>query len=185
METISITIPKDKEVMAAVADWLLREAHGEGVMSIIIREGSSRPYTPEEEATFVPLLDVDTDGRPWDERIDSGSKSKNADGRWKRRKGVDEALVKAVLAEHAAPPVETPAPPVETPAPVTTYSELITFLAPVMQAGKVQPIDIEMACKNCGAFEMAGVDNLPKLANKPEYIPLVAAELRKIWAARK
>jgi hypothetical protein len=43
---------------------------------------------------------LDSDGMPWDERIHAGSKTVNADGRWKRRKGVDDALYMTVVAEH-------------------------------------------------------------------------------------
>lgn len=43
----------------------------------------------------------DSAGLPWDERIHSGSKKKNADGKWKLRKNVDENLVKQVEAENA------------------------------------------------------------------------------------
>lgn len=34
--------------------------------------------------------DFDSEGIPWDERIHAGSKGKNSDGRWKRRKGVSD-----------------------------------------------------------------------------------------------
>lgn len=44
--------------------------------------------------------ELDSAGLPWDERIHSGSKKKNADGKWKLRKNVDEALVKSVEAEN-------------------------------------------------------------------------------------
>lgn len=84
--------------------------------------------------------ETDSNGLTWDERIHAGTKTKNADGRWKKRKGVDDATITAVEAElraaagnAAAPvvsgappaspaPVAIPAPataPVEAPAPVT------------------------------------------------------------------
>lgn len=37
--------------------------------------------------------EFDSAGQPWDERIHAGTKGKNADGKWKKKKGVDEALV--------------------------------------------------------------------------------------------
>ena len=46
--------------------------------------------------------EVDSGGIVWDERIHSGSKKKNADGKWKLRKNVDENLVKQVEAELLA-----------------------------------------------------------------------------------
>lgn len=85
--------------------------------------------------------EVDSTGSVWDERIHSGSKKKNADGKWKLRKGVDESLVASVKNELTGPgflqnepvtighvagvPVIAPATyvapvaaPVATPAPV-------------------------------------------------------------------
>lgn len=55
--------------------------------------------------------ELDSAGMPWDERIHSGSKKTNADGKWKLRKNVDENLVKQVEAENrgAAPTGELPA----------------------------------------------------------------------------
>ena len=55
--------------------------------------------------------ELDSAGMPWDERIHSGSKKTNADGKWKLRKNVDENLVKQVEAENrgAAPTGEIPA----------------------------------------------------------------------------
>lgn len=55
--------------------------------------------------------ELDSAGMPWDERIHSGSKKTNADGKWKLRKNVDENLVKQVEAENraAAPAGEIPA----------------------------------------------------------------------------
>lgn len=51
--------------------------------------------------------ELDSVGFPWDERIHSGSKKKNADGKWKLRKGVDAELVKQVEAELKTAP-QTP-----------------------------------------------------------------------------
>lgn len=57
--------------------------------------------TPE---TAVRTLDLDTEGLPWDERIHSGTKAKNEDGKWKLRKGMGNSaqlpLVKAELKQR-------------------------------------------------------------------------------------
>lgn len=52
-------------------------------------------------ATVAPG-ETDTSGMPWDARIHSGKKSKNADGTWRKMKGVDAGLVTAVEAELRA-----------------------------------------------------------------------------------
>jgi hypothetical protein len=94
----------------------------------------------------------------------------------------------------AAPPVETAAittyaelvPPVETAA-ITTYAELVPRITAM--ANTVPPVlqahDVMDALNAAGAF-LAGATNLTELA-KPEhagYIPLVAAELEKLWTPR-
>lgn len=55
--------------------------------------------------------DHDAEGLPWDKRINAGTKTKKADGTWKRLKGVSDELVTEVKAElraalAAVPPVE-------------------------------------------------------------------------------
>ena len=75
-------------------------------------------------------VDVDKHGLPWDGRIHTGTKRKNADGSWTAKRGVDPTLVAQVEAElravmgapAAAPlapaPVAPPAPPASPVAPV-------------------------------------------------------------------
>lgn len=45
---------------------------------------------------------VDADGMPWDARIHSGSREKTSKGKWKSRRGVDDAVVATVEAELKA-----------------------------------------------------------------------------------
>lgn len=45
---------------------------------------------------------LDADGLPWDEMIHSGNKKRNADGRWQRRRGVQDAVFDARVAELRA-----------------------------------------------------------------------------------
>lgn len=71
---------------------------------------------------------IDKDGFPWDERIHSGNKKMNADGTWRKKRGVSAEQVKQVEAElkSTAAPVamptqqpteQTPAAPVAMPTP--------------------------------------------------------------------
>lgn len=48
--------------------------------------------------------EVDADGVIWDARIHAGTKTKNADGRWKAKKGVDKAYAAQIMAELRANP---------------------------------------------------------------------------------
>ena len=77
---------------------------------------------------------LDADGLPWDEMIHSGNKKRNADGRWQRRRGVQDAVFDARVAElrgdtetaedvfnqqvnAAAQTIAPPPPPAEVPPP--------------------------------------------------------------------
>ena len=68
---------------------------------------------------------VDEDGLPWDDRIHASTKTKNANGTWKLKRGVDKDLVRQVrgelFAKQVQPSTPTPAPqqpaPTQTPAP--------------------------------------------------------------------
>lgn len=140
-----------------------------------------------EQNTAAP--NVDKNGLPWDARIHAGTKALNADGTWKKRRGVDDATIAAVTAElqgtptpapvaeaatPAAPMAETPAPtPVpqpETPAPVPTP-------APVAPAADVkQPIQQfqEIVGQIGEAGRAASPDYMPKFHG-----PLVQFLLKK------
>lgn len=76
-----------------------------------------------EQNTNAPT--VDKNNLPWDERIHASTKALNADGTWKKRRGVDDATIAAVTAELTGasapqPETPTPTPQPETPAPVPT-----------------------------------------------------------------
>lgn len=62
--------------------------------------------------------DLDADGIPWDARIHSTAKSKNADGRWKLLRGVNKELVPQVIAELKGTPATTTPPPPPAAAPI-------------------------------------------------------------------
>ena len=58
------------------------------------------PPAPSAPAASPSPAGVDSTGLPWDERIHSGTKAKNADGTWRARRGLNNpALVKQVEAE--------------------------------------------------------------------------------------
>lgn len=77
------------------------------------------PAAPSAPAPAANLADVDSTGLPWDERIHSGTKAKNADGTWRARRGLNNpGLVKEVeaqLRQLAGIPVSAgPLPPSAT-----------------------------------------------------------------------
>lgn len=94
--------------------------------------------TAEPIAAVLARVETDLDGLPHDNRIHASTKTKNKDGRWKKKKGVDDATVTRVEAElrsimnlpTTAPPLAPalPAPPVATapPAPPVAAAPLPT-----------------------------------------------------------
>lgn len=96
-------------------------------------------------------VELDPDGLPWDARIHASTKSRNADQRWKAKKGVHAdtkaivvAELKAVLGAPAAPPAApaAPAPPPPPPAasaPPPPPPSAPTAQAQALEAALVDP----------------------------------------------
>lgn len=79
------------------------------------------PFAPADDDVAAPTPTptpapggVDAEGYPWDERIHASSRATVADGTWRKKRGVDEALVAEVRAEWDAKlRSAVPAPPTE------------------------------------------------------------------------
>lgn len=121
---------------------------------------SQIPAAPTPAAQVTPTqianAELDKSGLPWDARIHAGTKTQTQKGDWTRKKGVDEAVLDAVVAElrqqypaaAAAAPVATvtaPAAPVASvpaisvpapAAPATPYAQLTDWLAKNTGDGK-------------------------------------------------
>lgn len=59
---------------------------------------------------------VDSEGCPWDERLHASTKTQTAQGVWKKKRNLDNAILNAVRAEIMGTPVVETAPVVEAPA---------------------------------------------------------------------
>lgn len=128
------------------------------------------PEPLDDEPTNDTPPATDKNGLPWDERIHAGIKALNADGTWKKRRGVDDATVTAVTAEltGAAPqpePTPTPAPQPETvptPAPTTApQPETAPTPAPVPSTNRIQDFQqIVQELQKAGTA--AAADYMPK-----------------------
>jgi len=208
-KTISFTIPMEKEVLRKTGEMLLDLAD----VGVPLPKPQAHPEPPSEpEVDAVKAFNADTaeamgdridevaaagnqgaapseldkDKRPWDARIDSGKKTKTADGRWKLRRGVDKTLVKQVLDEYTAStpkaPVASPPPPPPTEPIVEelkTFADLRNLCT--MNLNKIQPQDVAEACKTAGST--AGM--LPALEGEaPETITAVYKELDRLWSTR-
>lgn len=69
-------------------------------------------------ASQPPGIDVDKSGLPWDGRIHASTRAKNADGTWRGRRNVDDAVVASVTAELRQTMGVLPAPVMVPPSGV-------------------------------------------------------------------
>lgn len=130
--------------------------------------------TPEddegEQNNSAPA--VDKNNLPWDARIHAGTKALNADGTWKKRRGVDDATIASVTAELQGTPTPQPETPVPAPTPVPETPAPV----PVPAAEVKQPIqqfqEIVQAIGDAG--RAASADYMPK-----HHGPLVQFLLKK------
>ncbi len=88
-------------------------------------------------------VEVDAKGTPWLEAVHAGTKTKNQDGTWKKKRGVDETVLAEAEAEArgevAMVPPTTPAemPLGEPMQPTVSIDDVHGKWAECMQAGKV------------------------------------------------
>lgn len=126
------------------------------------------PTHPEPETTG----ELDSAGVPWDERIHARTKTKIADGTWKKKRGVDDAVVTQVMAEITGgtptTPETTPPPPApSTGSKITTFPELMQAIT----GAQLHPDRVIEACNS------HNVEQVALLATRPDLIPAVAEEL--------
>jgi hypothetical protein len=85
----------------------------------------------EEEEDDEEEIELDSDGRPWDERIDSGNKKKAKSGRWMRRKNLDDEyyvkIKRELLGKSAEPANEVPQKSAPASQPVVESSPADTM----------------------------------------------------------
>lgn len=158
---------------------------------------------PTQAATFIapvaaalPALPtngaavLDKNGLPWDDRIHAGSRTKNADGSWRTKRGVDETLLANVTSElkalmgipTAVSAVPAPAPIADTPAAVvadrSAFVKLLTKASAVITAGKLSQEELNSAVIS------VGVPSLPLLAHRFDLVPQVETLIDAMTAGR-
>lgn len=128
-------------------------------------------------AAASALPDRDADGLPWDERIHSSSKARNADGRWKAKRGVPADVVERVRAELRGGAGQTTGP-APTPAPATPQTPF-TPQGPAIPASGPSFDEVKVRAASCARvlgvnagkitqlLSRFGVDRLSSLA--PEF----------------
>ena len=151
--------------------------------------GGPTQNTPAQTETATPApagVEVDNDGLPWDHRIHAlgagGTHNKlKKTQQWKKKRGVDAALVTEVEAEllaamSAGPanPVVTTTEPAPAPAPAPTATGAVTTFPSLMSAITANGIDLAAVT---AAVNAQGLTHIPLLASRPDLIPAVAAAL--------
>ena len=167
------------------------------------------PTVPAAAAPAAPAapsspagIEVDADGLPWDARIHANSKEgkpKNADGRWRQRRGLNDAALKARVeaelrqamgAAASVPVVPTvPAPPVAVPtAPAPAAPAASTTAAPPAPSEEAAPQFLArvggMLASGAltqdrlnAALASAGLSTMAQLIVAPALIPVVRAQI--------
>jgi hypothetical protein len=153
-----------------------------------------------ETTTSTAAPDYDSKGIPWDSRIHSGAKTKNNDGGWKKKKGVQESYVTQIENElralprqdagttTAAPPpppptgaVAPPPPPATTVAPPPPPAAAATPPAANPFVALLQKVSGGIAARKFTQADVAsdcatlGVASLPLMAQRPDLIPSLDA----------
>ena len=139
---------------------------------------------------FIPALpELDVRGLPWDSRIHSSSKNRNADGSWRKLRGVHDGFVADVERElrgtmeaptaPAVPVVPTPtagAPEVpEVPAvPVESFNDFMQYLTPKLAAGEINPAQV------AGVIASVELPHIGALFNRPDLIPAVKQKIEAL-----
>lgn len=128
-------------------------------------------------------VEIDADGLPWDARIHSGpadKRPKNADGRWRRGRGVDDAQFNAVAAElrqimgvpGPAVPLAPPVAPASVPVPPTVASAPI----PVPPAPQPTPAPVVMESGPVAAAPAASFADLMRKVTRMQTAGLITVE---------
>lgn len=172
------------------------------------------PPVVGQPATVPPPVgaapELDSKGFPWDERINSSNKTKNNDGSWKGKKGVDDATKEAVRAQlraagfgTPAPAASVPPPPLAAPvgsvppppptaasvipiAPATVDFPFLMQQYTALSAGgkKLNMEDLNNAVVNATGGQATNAVTLNQLADKATYFPIVLQYLQQAAAAK-
>lgn len=138
------------------------------------------PVNVSVDAPITSNVPIDADKLPWDARIHASTKTQNADGRWKKKRGVDAAEVTAVEAQLRnvmSIPAGTVAPPPPAEANgVDNFGSLMLFITPRLTAGSLTQAQVTAACQACG------LDSINLLMSRPDLVPHVLGALQRVAA---
>lgn len=139
---------------------------------------ATAPLVPAAPTTHASGVAIDKAGLPWDARIHSSSKAINADGTWRKRKGLnDEGLVKRIESELLAA-MAVPAAPVATIPPQTEGGWTAPEVAPLPAV----PVQTEPAVKFNNDMQLLGISTIPPAIPAPAEMPAIPFENVRVSA---
>ena len=141
---------------------------------------------------------VDANNMPHDERIHAGSKALNADGTWRKKRGVSDELIRSVEAEHTVKTprtvgVEAAATPHDAPEPdrcgepgliydgtdaflaplAPTPASIMSRIAALVTSGDKTPAYVQEIVKSCDL-----ADGIAQIASDSDALERVVAALQ-------
>lgn len=137
------------------------------------------PSAGADVAPPAPTNALDAQGLPWDQTIHASTKTKNADGTWRQKRGVDPALYEKRVAELRAlvaipaPGTAAPIPPAagSVPVPALDYPGL---MAQCIEWTSAVPPRITLPTI-IDLIKPLGLQMLPDLQHRPDLVPQVHA----------
>lgn len=150
-------------------------------------------------------VELDARGLPWDSRIHSRGKTKNAQGEWKKSRGIDPHLLARIEKElyalmaipaQPSPPAASatvPLPPSANtgiptpPSPTVTTaspSNLPPFPALMMKVSAANTAGTLSQAEVVDVVKSAGLQSLPQLISRPDLIPAIEAQIDAIIASK-
>jgi hypothetical protein len=157
---------------------------------------------PTDNVTPTNPADADSRGFPWDERIHSSSKAKNADGTWRQRRGVSGVLVAEIERElvqgGVTAPNDVPLPPTGDAFAIKSTEQVYNDMAaaaplvplppPVDVAPTTFPQLVQWVMGHISAKRLTqhevnevvkelGLPGVPAVAANPAMIPQVHAKI--------
>nr|WP_297388182.1 hypothetical protein [uncultured Roseateles sp.] len=132
------------------------------------------PPTAATAPTAVPGVEMDSKGLPWDARIHASSKTKNQDGSWRAKRGLnDAALVQRVEAELRAVAA------IPSPAPAASIAVSATPLPPPVAPAASAPVPMAPPAA-------PGIPPAPPVAaSDPTDFPSLMKALAPLFAANR
>lgn len=198
------------------ADFLTSAAKHPELPKIVAELARSIPETPKVPSPLpAPVASVtaspspiggndygvDSRGLPWDERIHSVTQSKNKDGSWRNRRGVEDGQIRSVEAElatrargmqesqmvSASPAVPFAAPPIPQPAVAVPIAPTPAPLAVAPPIPIPPPVALVPAAHSLKTFKETLIPTLAKLVKDgkltQEYINILQTHfgVQELW----